>query len=224
MTGYRAAAAVATVLAAVLLGGCTRTSDGTPVAAGAGAATEPGATSGHPDFGVLPSTGNAPAPAGTVTCAPERRPTIGLVAKVADPGAPVVTVAVPDGWGMQGGSGDVGAQLKGPDDMSAVVRIVATGPDPQQSFAEYADELTAGSGVSALSVLPAELCDYSGQKLLGTLADGAQPATEFVDRIVHVRTRGGDYLIAVHAEAPAGSSDFDSAATQLTEDFEVKMP
>src|SRR5689334_4414732 len=105
-----AAAVVAVLLAAPVLGGCTRSSDGTPVAAGAATGTadagRPGGPAGsasqHPDFGVLPTTGNAPAPAGAVTCGPEQRPTIGLVAKVGDPAAPVLTVAVPDGWSMQG--------------------------------------------------------------------------------------------------------------------------
>lgn len=219
---------VAVLLAAPVLGGCARSSQGAPVAAGAGTGTtepgQPGNASAHPDFGVMPTTGNAPVRAGAVTCGPERRPRIGLVAKVSDPAAPVITVAVPDGWSMQGGSGDVGARLKGPDEMSATVRIAATTLDPQQAFAEYAGALTEDSAVSALSVLPAQLCDYSGQKLLGTLSDTPAESKQFVDRVVHVWTAGGDYLVSVHAEAPAGAPGFDSAATQVTDDFEVKMP
>ncbi len=218
MTGFRPAAAalaVTVLLAAPALVGCTISSQGTAVAAGGAGAAE---AAGYPDFGVLPTPASTPVPAG-VTCAPRQRPRIGLVAKVGDPAAPVVTVAVPDGWSMQGGSGDVGARLQGPDEMSATVRIVASALGPQQAFAEYADARTKDSAVSALSVLPAELCDYSGQKLLGTLSDTPGESDEFVDRIVHIWTNSGDYLVAVQAQAPAGASGFDSAATQLTERF-----
>ncbi|MGU3651065.1 hypothetical protein [Mycolicibacterium sp. A43C] len=75
----------------------------------------------------------------------------------------MLTLAVPEGWSMQGGTGDIGARVSGPEQMSATVTIVATTSTPQAAFADYADRLTSGSSVSSLSVLPAELCDYSGQ-------------------------------------------------------------
>lgn len=178
---------------------------------------------GHPDFGVVP-TSTTSIPAGTITCEPAERPPVGMVAKVADSVAPVITVAVPEGWSMQGGTGDVGAQLSGPDGMSATVTIMPTTLDPQAAFAEYAEGLTADAAVSSLSVLPAELCDYSGQKLLGAVSDTPEDAIEFVDRVVHVWTNSRDYLVSVHTEAPTGTNGFDPASTQLTEDFEVRIP
>ncbi|MDZ7885763.1 MAG: hypothetical protein U5N53_23950 [Mycobacterium sp.] len=242
MTAIREAAAAAAVtlcLAAPILVACTTSSDGAAVADDGPAVTtgattppavspttDPGGPStdiGHPDFGVVP-TSTTPITAGTVTCEPEQRPPVGMVAQVADSVAPVITIAVPEGWSMQGGTGDVGAQLSGPDGMSATVTIMPTTLDPQAAFAEYAEELTADAAVSSLSVLPAELCDYSGQKLLGAVSDTPQEAIEFVDRIVHVWTNSRDYLISVHTEAPTGTSGFDPAATQLTEDFEVRIP
>jgi hypothetical protein len=239
MTGIRGAAAAvaATVcLAASLLSACNKSSEGTPVADDVATTTTTGATetattdpsgpttdSDHPDFGVVP-TSTAPIAAGTITCAPEQRPPVGMVAKVADSVAPVITVAVPEGWSMQGGTGDIGAQLSGPDGMSATVTIMPTTLDPQAAFAEYAEALTADAAVSSLSVLPAELCDYSGQKLLGAASDTPEDATEFVDRVVHVWTDSRDYLVSVHTEAPTGTSGFDPASTQLTEDFEVRIP
>lgn len=241
MTQFRrtaASAVVAVCLAAPLLGACTKSSEGSPVADSAGSATNPSETSGsapttesaspttdsgHPDFGVVPTT-EAPIPAGTVTCAPDQRPPVGMVAQVADSVAPLITVAVPEGWSMQGGTGDVGAQLNGPDDMSATVSIVPTTLEPQEAFADYAEELTGDAAVSSLSVLPAELCEYSGQKFLGALSDTPEEAIEFVDRVVHVWTNSRNYLVSVHTQAPTGTSAFDSAATQLTEDFEVKIP
>lgn len=237
MTRFRVAARATAVV--LCLAACTQASEGTPVAdsaetavasptetAESTATTDPSSPTtdfGHPDFGVVP-TSTAPIPAGTVTCEPEQRPPVGMVAKVADSVAPVITVAVPQGWSMQGGTGDVGAQLQGPEGMSATVTIVPTPLDAQEAFAEYADELTEDSAVSSLSVLPAQLCDYSGQKFMGALSDTPEEAIEYVDRVVHVWTNSRNYLVAVHTQAPTGTSDFDSAATQLTDDFEVRIP
>ena len=71
--------------------------------------------------------------------------------------------------------------------------------------------MTAVSAVSSVSVLPAELCGYSGQKLMGAWSDTPQQSVEFLDRIVHVWTNAGDYLVAVHVQAPAGTAGFDAA-------------
>ena len=73
-------------------------------------------------------------------------------------------------------------------------------------------------------LLPAELCDYSGQKLLGALADAPQNAVEFRDRIVDIWTNARTYLVAVHVQSPSDVPAFDAAATLLTEDFEVRIP
>lgn len=215
---------------ALCVAACSRSSDGAAVAGDVAATTtrttgtqSTTSDSSHPDFGVVP-TRTTPVPAGTITCAPGHRPPVGMVAKVADSLAPVVTVAVPDGWSMQGGSGDVGAQLQGPDGMSATVTIVPTTLAPQEAFAEYAEALTADAAVSSLSVLPAQLCDYSGQKLLGAVSDTPEDAIEFVDRVVHVWTNSRAYLVSVHAAAPTGTAGFDSAATQLTDGFEIRIP
>lgn len=240
MTGIgKTLAAMALCCAVPALVSCTKSDQGTPVAGSvaassttatptttAGPSTDAGGSTtdlGHPDFGVVPTSTTA-VPAGTVTCEPEQRPPVGMVAKVADSVAPVVTIAVPEGWSMQGGSGDIGAELTGPDGMSATVTILATTLDPQAAFAEYAEALTADAAVSSLSVLPAELCDYSGQKLLGAVSDTPEDATEFVDRVVHVWTNTRDYLVSVHTEAPTGTSGFDAASTELTADFEVRIP
>lgn len=238
--GRAVAAAVLLCCAVPTVVSCTKSDQGTPVADSVVApsvtttpavptttATRAGGPStdigGHPDFGVVPTSTTAVA-AGSVTCEPAQRPPVGMVATVTDAAAPVVTVGVPEGWSMQGGTGDIGAELTGPDGMSATVTIVATSLGPQQAFADYARALTADATASSLSVLPAELCEYSGQKLVGTVSDPPADATEFVDRVVHVWTDTGDYLVAVHAQAPAGTGGFDAASTELTEDFEVRIP
>jgi hypothetical protein len=170
------------------------------------------------------TTTRGPAPAATVGCPLPIEPAISAVAQVSDPAAPKVTVAVPDGWSQLPGSGDVGLRLQGPDGMFATVTIAPTKLDPEAAFTEYADEVMELSAVSSVSGLPAELCGYSGQKLMGAWSDTPQQSVEFLDRIVHVWTDDGDYLIAVHVQAPAGTDAFDASSSVLIDDFAVGIP
>ena len=216
-----------------LLAGCVRTSDGVPVAADQGttvASSAPSATatpspqSDDSVFGIVP-TKRTPVPPNTVACSQPARPTVRMTASVEDPAAPKITVGVPEGWSMSAGSGDIGGQMAGPDGMSTTITIGATQLDPEAAFKKYADDLMAESAVSTVSVLPGELCGYSGQKLMGAWSDTPQNAVEFEDRIVHVWTNSGNnYLVAVHVKAPTGTPGFDSAAALLTEDFEIVLP
>jgi hypothetical protein len=215
-----------------LLAACVRTSDGVPVAEQppSAASSVPSATSAPPQqgdqsvYGVVP-TKRAPVPPNTVACSQAIKPSVRMTAQVADPQAPKITVGVPDGWSMSAGTGDVGGRLQGPGGMQATVTIGATQLDPVAAFKKYADDLVAESAVSSVSVLPGELCGYSGQKLMGAWSDTPQNAVEFRDRIVHIWTNSGaDYLVAVHVEAPTGTPGFDAAAAQLTEDFEIVLP
>jgi hypothetical protein len=231
LDSMRRSVTVGTVcLALAATAACVRTSAGNPVAAESGAAA-PTSTyrppaAGAPDspaFGVVP-TSRAPVPADAVTCAPDQKPRVGFVAKVTDASAPVITVPVPDGWSMQGGSGDIGGYLKGPDGMTATITIAPTPLDPAKAFDEYADRMMAEAAVSSISVLPAELCQYSGQKLLGAWSDTPQNAVEFVDRVVHIWTNSGNYLASVHTAAPTGTTGFDAAAELLSGDFEIRIP
>ena len=89
---------------------------------------------------------------------------------------------------MSAGAGDVGGRLDGPDGMSATVTIAATRLDPAAAFRKYADDVMAESAVSTVSVLPGDLCGYSGQKLMGAWSDTPQQAVEFGDRIAHIWT------------------------------------
>ncbi|PRC45339.1 hypothetical protein C6A85_95670 [Mycobacterium sp. ITM-2017-0098] len=198
---------------------CTRTSDGVPLAGDdTGRSAQP-TTEETPYPGVVPT----PAPAGA-PCAPATLPPVRVVAKVNDPAAPTATIGVPDGWSMSSGDGDVeGAHVEGPDGMEAVVVIQPAVPDPETAFREWVDFLTEGATVSTVSTLPGELCGYSGQELMGNLADDTQ-SVEYRDRVVHVGTAGQSYLIVVHAEAPAGTPGFEQAATLLTGDFEIGLP
>lgn len=218
---------------ACLLAGCVRTSDGVPIAgdrAATAASSAPSATAGPTQqndqsaYGVVPTT-RTPVPPNTVACSQTIKPSVRMTAQVHDPRAPRITVGVPDGWSMSADTGDVGGRLAGPGGMAATLTIAATQLDPAAAFKKYADDLMAESAVSSVSVLPGELCGYSGQKLMGAWSDTPQNAVEFRDRIVHIWTNSGDnYLVGVHVEAPTGTPGFDSAAALLTEDFEIVLP
>jgi hypothetical protein len=145
-------------------------------------------------------------------------------ATVADPAAPKITVAVPDGWSVVPGSGDVGARFTGPDDMLAEISITATPLDPAAAFTRYSDDLMAKYPISTLSLLPADLCGYSGQKLMGIWADDPGASIEYQDRVTHIWTNSKNYLVAIHVEAPSGTAGFDAAASTLTSDFNIVIP
>jgi hypothetical protein len=109
--------------------------------------------------------------------------------------------------------------------MEATVTIAQTQLDPAAAFRKYADDLMAKSAVSSVSILPGELCGFSGQKLMGAWSDTPQNAVEFAGRIAHIWTNSGSsYLVAVHVQAPTSTPGFDEAADVLTEDFEIGRP
>lgn len=229
MNHLRWATLLLVFLAACLVSACVRTSDGVPVA-GENADTTSAPSVPRPTDetdsaapGVMPTT-RAPIPPNTVTCSPAVKSPVTITAQVADPQAPKVTIAILDGWSASTGTGDVGARLGGPNAMSTTVTIAATQADPAAAFTEYADRLMGESAVSSVSVIPGPLCGYSGQKLMGAWSDTPQNAVEFADRIVHVWTNSGDYLVAVHVEAPTGTAGFDAASSLLTDDFEIGIP
>jgi hypothetical protein len=219
---------------ACVVSACVRTSDGVPVAgdeAATATSSAPSATITRPTQeadeyapGVMPTT-RTPVPPNTIACSQPITPAVRMTAEVDDPQAPRITVGVPDGWSMTSGSGDVGGRLEGPGGMRATVTIALTQLDPTSAFRKYADDLMAESAVSSVSILPGDLCGYSGQKLMGAWSDTPQTAVEFEDRIVHIWTNSGNtYLVAVHVQAPTGTDGFDAAAALMTEDFEIGLP
>lgn len=222
-------------LMAPLAAGCVRTDEGvairtedfaTPTSAPPLPTSTPSPSTndaGPAAPGILTTT-RTPIPADTVSCSEPVTPAVSAVARVPDPTAPRITVVVPDGWTTEPGSGDVGLRMQGPNGMFATVTIAQTKLDPAQAFTEYADKVMAVSAVSSVSVLPAELCDYSGQKLMGAWSDTPQQSVEFLDRIVHIWTNTNNYLVAVHVQAPTETEGFDAASSVLIEDFAVDIP
>lgn len=235
MNPRRSLTAATLVVVAIAVSACVRTSEGMPVAdpaatvssatssAPSSTVAAPTTDSAQPEFGVVPTT-RAPVPADAVTCSPAATPAVALLAKVADPQAPRVTVALPEGWGVTAGSDDVGAALTGPDGASATVTITATQLDPGAAFRDYTDEITAQAPISTVSILPAELCSYSGQKLMGMLSDQPGDGISYTDHVVHVWTNAGDYLVAVHVQTPTGAPQDAAAIALITDDFEIRLP
>jgi hypothetical protein len=217
--------------AAVLATACVRTSAGVPVADPSASSSSPSRSinprpSGQLDQGPpgVQPTLQVPIPANAVTCAPANKPPVSVVTAVDDPMAPRVTVGVPEGWSTSKGSGEVGVRMQGPDGMTAFVSVAATTLDPEAAFRDYTDKIMAQSAVSSVSVLPAELCQYSGQKLMGAWSDTPQNAVEFFDRVAHVWTNTTNYLVAIHVEAPTGVDALDAASAAITDDVEITIP
>ena len=219
-------------VAAVVVAGCARTDDGVAVAettpettaTSAPSLSQPATTeTAQPEPGILPTL-QVPIPAGTVTCPLPPEPGAVVETTVADPQAPRITVGLPDGWSVTRGSGDVAAEMTGPEAMTATVTIARTPLDPAAAFRAHTDGIIESAAVSTVSVLPAELCEYSGQKLMGAWSDTPENSVEFRDRVVHIWTNTANYLVSVHVEAPTGVDALDVAGPRLTGDFEVEVP
>jgi len=229
MAVRRPVAACAALVAAVAVAACVRVTEGVPVAgAPLNGSAAPSTIPGPPRFdpgppGVVP-TSRVALPAGGVTCAPAPGPGTTVSAEVADPKAPKLVVPVPADWTSATGSGDVAVTMDGPDGRTASVTIAKTRLDAEEAFRAHTDRLVDKGAVSTVSIMPAELCDYSGQKLVGAWSDTAANSVEFTDRIVHVWTAAENYLVAIHVEAPTGARPDDAATAMLTDDVELHVP
>lgn len=228
------------LLAVVPLAACTREAEA-PVAEPAPATTvtttaapPTGTTSasapevddphGLPTYGVLETT-KRPVSAGETTCEPDTPPAHPVEARSAAPGSPTVIIGLPDGFTPGAApQGDVALNLTGPDGITATVTITPTTLDAANAFDKYADDRTKGSPISSLSVLPGDMCGYSGQELMGMLADQPGQGIQYGDRLVHVWTNDGDFLIAVAVQAPDGGPVLDAAKSALLGDFGIRMP
>ncbi|WP_255309310.1 hypothetical protein [Mycobacterium malmoense] len=221
---FRATKALALCLLAVPAVGCEKTTAGTAI----------GGTASAPTSTTRLSDPAEPVP-GVETTLPDHIPPNALVcfppppasgsmtkASVADPAAPVLTVALPDGWPSTPGTGDVALTSAGPDGMSVRVTIARTDLDPGGAFLRYASDLrTARPGVK-VTVAAAQFCGYSSQLLSGT--GGGPGANDFADRITHVWTNTQAYLVVVHLEGPGKSPGFEAAKSTVAQQFAVIIP
>ena len=232
------------VIAAVLvtaLAGCARTTEGASAEDTAKSSAEATATTHSassspvgsstatseeftlPAYGVEPTTTRALAP-GEVTCEPDAATSSTVDATGAAPGSPTAIVAVPDGFTSAPGTGDTALTMTGPDGLTATVTITPTTLDAAAAFQQYADQRTGQASINSVSVLPGDLCGYSGQTLMGILADKPGEGIDYADRIVHVWTASGDYLIAIALQGPNGAPGLDDAKSVALADFGIRMP
>lgn len=173
-----------------------------------------------PVYGVEPTTTRVLTP-GEVTCPPPAGRTVTVHSSA--PGSPTLTVGVPEGFSEATSHGD-GVRLTGPAGMTAEITLTPTTRDARDDFERYSDDRVKKYPINSVSVLPGDLCGYSGQKLMGMLAEQPGKATDYADRIVHLWTNSGDFLAVVRLEAPGETPGFDDARSAMLADFGVTMP
>ena len=224
--------AAAGLVAIAVLSGCVRTIEGVAAWTGGPAAStttdssatqQPTTNTGTPVPGIETTLPDH-IPPNAFACFPE--PTgigIATVAQVSDPAAPRITVSVPDGWTTEPGQGDVALTLSGPDGMTGTVTIAATTLDPTAAFADYAAMLARSKPDLKVDTVGAKFCGYSSQKLTGTFL-GPPGTLDFADRITHIWTNTGQYLVAIHLEGPQDAPGFGAAKAALMQDFAVVIP
>lgn len=214
--------AAASLVAITLLSGCGRPVAGNAVRAGQPAAstTANSTTSSATSVPGIETTLPDHIPPNAFVCFPEPS---GIVAQVADPAAPRITVAIPDGWDAHSGQGDVALALSGPDDMTGTVTVAATMLDPAAAFADYAAMLRRSKPGLQMDTAGAKFCGYSSQKLTGSFP-GPSGTLDYADRISHIWTNTNKYLVTIHLQGPQGAPGFDAAKTALMQDFAVVIP
>ena len=173
-----------------------------------------------PAYGVEPTTTRVLSP-GEVTCPPPPGPTVTAGSQA--PGSPTLTVAVPEGF-TEVTPHAAAVRLTGLAGMTAEITLTPTTRTARADFEQYADDRVAKHSISSVSVLPGDLCGYSGQKLTGILAEQPGKGIEYADRIVHVWTNQGAFLAVVRLEAPSETPGFDDASSAMLADFGITMP
>jgi hypothetical protein len=219
---------MAALAAVAVLSGCERTIGGVAAWTGGSPLSVTGSRQ--------PTKGNrAPVP-GIETTLPEHIPPnafvcfpgppgigLGTVAQVSDPAAPRITVTVPDSWTSEPGQDDLALSLSGPAGMTGKVTITVTARDPASAFADYLATLLRSKPDAHVDTVGVKFCGYSSEKLTGTFL-GPQGTEEFADRITHIWTNTGKYLVAIHLEGPQDASGFGAAKAALMQDFAVVIP
>lgn len=228
---------VAALAAVGMVSGCAETSDGRPVSATTGGAastlsssspaTSPSPSTsvdiGPPTMGVVPTIPDT-VPPNALACLSTPAPGTPVTARIVDDAAPRITLSLPEGWTAAPGQGGVAVALTGPDGMSGRVDVTETKLDPVAAFDKYSNDITAGSPISSVSVMPADFCGYSGQRMMGLVDGGDQGNRSFEDRVTHIWTNTNDYLIAIHVGAPPDTAGFDAATSVLLADFSITIP
>jgi hypothetical protein len=141
------------------------------------------------------------------------------------PGTPIVELLAPENWTLSPSAGNPTLNLTGPDGLSGTVTVAPTELEPAKAFDKYSDDAMDKAPIASVSVLPAELCGYSGQKLMGMWSgSGSGGPVEYRDRIAHVWTNSASYLVAIHLEGPQGAPGFAAAEDLMMRDFGIHIP
>jgi hypothetical protein len=140
------------------------------------------------------------------------------------PGTPIVELLAPENWTLAPNEGNPTLNLAGPDGLSGTVTVAPTELEPTKAFDKYSDDAMAKAPIASLSVLPGELCGYSGQRLMGMWSgSGSGGPVEYRDRIAHVWTNAASYLVAIHLEGPQGAAGFAAAEDLMMRDFGIQI-
>jgi hypothetical protein len=217
---------MAALAAIAVLSGCSRTIDGAAVWIGGSVQSGP-----H-----QPTKSDRPPVPGIETTVPEHIPPnafvcfpgppgigIGTVAQVSDPAAPRITLTVPEAWTTEAGQADVALTLNGPAGMTGQVTITVTARDPGSAFVDYVATLMRSHTDTKVDTVGVKFCGFSSEKLTGTYL-GSSGTAEFADRITHIWTNTGKYLVAIHLEGPQDAPGFGAAKAALMQDFAVVIP
>jgi len=206
--------------------GCGKTDGGTPAGppttTTAPAASKAPADPAEPVPGIATTLPDHIAPDALV-CDPSPgngRPT---PATVADPAAPRITIALPEGWSSVAGTGDTALTMTGPDRMSATATIAPTDLPPDGAFLRYTAAMGGSKARLTFSVAGAAFCGYSSQQLAMTI-QGPSGRVDYADRVTHIWTNTKKYLVAIHLEGPAGAAGFSAARSTLMQQFTVVIP
>jgi hypothetical protein len=235
---------VAAVVLASVVGcacACANPTEGTPSASPAMSATASssrltptGTSSTTPatssptafDPGVVETTKVPLTPMAQTCESAEREPGAQQVSFVqgSRPDTPTIELLTPQGWTSTPSQDDPTLRLTGPDGLSGTVTVASTPLGPAEAFGKYSDDAMAKAPIATLSLLPAELCGYSGQKLMGTWSNSDGKPVQYRDRIAHVWTAGDSYLVAIHLEGPQGAPGFADAEELMMRDFGIRIP
>lgn len=173
-----------------------------------------------PAYGVEPTTTRV-LTAGEVTCPAPAGPTVTVGSQA--PSSPALSVAVPEGF-TEVKPHAAAVKLTGPAGMTAEITLTPTTLTARAAFEQYGDDRVAKYPINSVSVLPGDLCGYSGQELMGMLAEQPGKGIEYADRIVHIWTNSGDFLAVLRLEAPTETPGFDEARSAMLADFGITMP
>ena len=194
-------------------------------ATGTSTSPTPTGVSGPPTFGVVETT-RAPLTPGAQTCAsPQRAPDTQSITyvKASSPGTPEIELLVPGTWTNKIGPDDA-LELTGPDGLSGRVTVLPTELGPVEAFDKDNEDAMDKAPISSQSLLPAELCGYSGQKMIGSWSGSGGEPLQYADRTAHVWTNAANYLVAIHVQGPQKAPGFDAASEVILGDFGIRIP